>query len=89
MIATSFAESNHVIDKPQDLDRDQCDALSVYAGESADGLPVMISCWKVTREELEQIQRTGRVWLWVFGRGMPAVALSGEHPFVQPEATSQ
>jgi hypothetical protein len=81
MIPTSFDESNHVLDKPKDMAREQCDALSVFVGQTQDGLPVVISCWKLTKEELEQINKTGRVWLWVYGAGMPPVSLTVENPF--------
>lgn len=84
MIPTSFDESNHVLDKPQDMDRADCDALSVWVGPTPQGFPVVISCWKLTKEELEEIQRTGRVWLWVFGVTMPPVALETAKPFQYP-----
>lgn len=81
MIPTSFDESNHVLDKPQDMDRADCDALSVWVGSTPQGFPVVISCWKLTKEDLEEIQRTGRVWLWVYGVTMPPVALGTAKPF--------
>lgn len=83
MIAASFPESNHVLDKPPEMDRETCTALSVFVGQTpAPGAcPVVISCWKLTKEELEQINKTGRVWLWVFGCGMPPVALETKNPF--------
>lgn len=81
MIACSFAESNHVLDKPAGMSREECDALSVFVGNSADGKPVTISCWKLTREELGELNRTGRLWLWIHGHGMPPVSLETKHPF--------
>jgi hypothetical protein len=48
---------------------------------TSDEMPVVISCWKVTQEELEEIQRTGRVWLMVYGVTMPPVVLCGVRPF--------
>lgn len=40
----------------------------------------VISCWKMTREELQTIQKTGRVWLVVLGQTMPPVMILGEKP---------
>ena len=58
-----------------------CDALSVWRGLTQGGQPVVISCWKLTKEELEEINKTGRVWLWVHGLTMPPVSLEVSHPF--------
>ena len=82
MIATSFDESNVVLDKPPQLSYEQCSAVSAYAGQSDGGLPVVITCWKLTKEEFELIQKTGRVWLTLFGGGMQPACLSVESPFV-------
>jgi len=81
MIPTSFDESNAVLSKPADMTHEDCECLSVWVGRYADGGPAIVSCWKLTREELEQINRTGRVWLHVFGPAMPPVALETKHPF--------
>lgn len=77
MIATSFNESNHVLSRPPDMTDEQCDPLSVFV----DGKQV-ISCWKMTAEELTEIQKTGRVWLIIAGRTMPPVAVTGVSPWV-------
>jgi len=81
MIATSFDESNCVIGKPEDMPHDECDCLSVFVGRQAGDTPVVISCWKLTKEEFEEVKRTGRIWLGVLGKTMPPVWLSGCSPF--------
>ncbi len=81
MTPTSFAESNRALGRPRDMTEEQCEPLSVYVGVRSDELPVVISCWKLTPEELEEINRTGRVWLHVIGRSMPPVILQVETPF--------
>lgn len=81
MFPASFDESNLVLDKPDDMTHDQCDPLSVFRGNTNDGLPVVISCWKCTAEELKEIQRTGRVWVMVYGITMPPIAPTGIKPF--------
>ena len=42
-----------------------------------------ISCWKLSPEELEEVTRTGRIYLHVFGHH-PAVYVGGKEPFMQP-----
>jgi hypothetical protein len=67
MIATAFTEENAVLDGPPGTTSEQVESLSVCRCENENGVPVLVSCWKVTKEELEEIQRTGRVWLIVLG----------------------
>lgn len=80
-VPASFPESNRVLEKPPDMTADQCEALSIADVTYADGTPGVISCWKLTREELEEINRTGRVWLIVLGHTMPPAAIEGIKPF--------
>jgi hypothetical protein len=81
MIATSFNESNHVLDKPPDMSYDECDPLCVWVGNNPAGIPMVISCWKLTANELALINQTGKVWLTILGRTMPPSALSVQSPF--------
>ena len=63
------ADRMMVLGAPTGMD-DSCDPLTVCRTEW-DGMPVVVSCWKVTPEELAEIQRTGRVWLAIWGESMP------------------
>lgn len=81
MISTSFPEENLVLDPPIGTTNQDIECIPVYAGRLEDGAPVIISCWKVTAEELREIQRTGRVWLMVLGVAMQPVIISGKNPF--------
>ncbi len=83
MVAASFDESNHVLARPQNMTAEECEPLSVHV---SDDPPVVISCWKLTKEELEEINRTGRVWLWIWGRTMPPALLTIQSPFTQVTA---
>lgn len=80
MVPASFDEANTVLNPPPSMSPDECEPLNVWRGPTQDG-PVVISCWKLTEEELEEVQRTGRIWLWVFGETMPPCVLIGKHPF--------
>jgi len=81
MIPASFDESNCVLDKPPDMDRGKCEALSVWRGMSNDQIPMVVSCWKLTRDEVEELVKTGRIWLTVIGTTMPPVYLGVPSPF--------
>ena len=84
MIPTGFEGENAVLDRPDSMTVDQCEPLSVMRAKTEDGLPVVISCWKATAEELAEINRTGRVWLVVFGPSMQPARLCGAKPFEHP-----
>lgn len=77
----SFDESNNVLDRPSDMTEDQCQSLSTFHGIDTNNLPIVISCWKVTAEELAEINRTGRIWLGIVGQTMPPAWISGHRPF--------
>jgi hypothetical protein len=83
MVPSSFDESNAVLSKPDAMPDDQCSCLSVLLTTNTVGTPVVLSCWKLTAEERDEILRTGRVWLTVVGETMPPVALDGIKPIVQ------
>lgn len=81
MMPTAFDEENGFLDAPAGMSPDDCDSLSVWRGVIDNGTPVVISCWKPTAEEMEEIQRTGRIWILVMGTTMPPIAPTGHKPF--------
>lgn len=83
MQACSFAESDAVLHPPAGMTAEQVAALSIMRG-TINGQPVVVSCWKVTPSELEEIQKTGRVWLVVMGATMPPVMVEGCKPILPP-----
>lgn len=81
MLPTTFSESNFTFTKPQSMTDEQCMDLPVFKGVDQDGFPIIISCWKFSKEDLEEIQRTGHIFLSISGQGMPPVGLFTENPF--------
>jgi hypothetical protein len=94
MIASSFDESNMVMDTPKGVDPDFIIPLSVCFSVSMEwNAPVTLTCWKVTKEELENIQKTGRIWIAILGHGMMPIYPTGMNPFdelkiIKPNASS-
>lgn len=86
MIPTAFDEENGVLGEPPGVSLEACGPLSVWRGPTTDGIPVVVSCWKPTKEELDEINRTGRVWLMVWGQTMAPAVLLGLNP-LQPTAS--
>lgn len=84
MLPTDFKERNFVFNKPQEMTDEECMSLPVFRGNTSDGYPCIISCWKFSKEDLDEIQKTGCIWLSISGNGMPPVSLFTENPFVVP-----
>ena len=81
----SFDGSNTVLVAPPDMDN--CEDLPVLRLQYAEGR-ALISCWKLTREELEEIARTGQVWLVIWGDTMAPAYVGGVKPFELQEHPS-
>lgn len=88
MFAASFDESTHALGRPHGMSEDECDPLCVCSTVTTAGQPVVISCWKMTHDEMEEFTRTGRIWLLVYGTAMPPVALTAENPFKNDEGSN-
>lgn len=86
MLPTTFEGSNFVFGKPKGWTDEQCMDLPVFKGNSKDDYgfeqPVIISCWKFSKEDLEEIEKTGCIYLTITGTGMPPVSLQTENPFM-------
>lgn len=81
MEPTNFDEANLSLGPPEGMTEDEVRTLRVWRGTDEDMLPVVISCWKPTQEEIDEIQKTGRVWLRLYGQSMPPAAIQGHSPF--------
>lgn len=84
---TSFDESNDYLGKPDDMSHEECASLSILRTVTIVGLPCVVSCWKVSQEELEEINRTGRIWLTVVGDTHAPVHVTGIKPFLTDGAS--
>lgn len=74
----NFPQANRTYTKPPGMTDEECAPLRVYDTGSA-----LISCWQAQRSERAELERSGRVWLWVIGRQQPPVALHARSPFEQ------
>lgn len=78
MIPVEFDQMTVVLGKPQGWRDEDCLPLPVYR----DGVRC-ISCWKLSKEDLEQIEKTGEIWLTILaGESQPPVCLQTENPFI-------
>lgn len=47
--------------------------------------PVMVTAWELSVEEMQEIQRTGRIWLGIMGTVHPPIWLSADDPFAESQ----
>lgn len=83
MIPAAFEQENAVFDTPEGMSPEEVSPISAWHGLIGDK-EFVVTCWKATKEELEEINKTGRVWLLVMGKTMPPVYLDGISIFKTP-----
>jgi len=84
-VAASFDESEAVLGRPNDVRADDCDPLCI-SRRLIQGFAAVISSWKLTQEELDEVNRTGRIWVGVMGITMPPIMVGGNKAdFVTPD----
>lgn len=77
-----FKEQNHCIQKPESMTDEQCNSLPCHIDYKNHQV---ISCWELTKEELEFINKTGKIYLSVMDIPPPPVALCVTPPFREIE----
>lgn len=76
-----FKEANHVLTAPTGMTAEQCGDLPVFAYETKEGWPVLLSNWSLSDEDLQRIQEKKSIWLQLVTQNMPPVALFIDSPF--------
>ena len=84
MLPVSFPQKNFEFTKPEGMTDEQCMSLPVCVCElkiddSGSKAMHVISCWQLSKEDLDEINRTGRIYLGVMGM-QPPVFLAAENP---------
>lgn len=85
MRGIDFENRTLVLGAPPDWKEGDCYGLPVAQTmaplPSGELTPVLISCWKLSPEEIEEVTRTGVVYLQICGVGMSPVSVYGISPF--------
>lgn len=78
-----FEEANDVLlAAPEDAAAGTVYDLHIHRYVASGGVPVVISKWQLTPEELAEVNGSGGVlWFSALGHTHPPVALSGTDPF--------
>lgn len=69
MTPSTFPEANTAFKAPSDSSESQCCTIEAFGG-SCDGVPMVITAWRPSPEELSELNRGGLVYLTVLG-GLP------------------
>lgn len=81
--AASFEQENCVLDPPIGVNSNDVTVLNAFRGTDEAKRPVVISCWRLTKDELDEINKTGRIWLGLLGQTMQPAWISGINPFLK------
>ncbi len=73
-----FKGSNTRYGPPRGVSEEQCRTLNVFKNGAC-----IVSCWEFTKEELEEINRTGKVWLSMWSGDTLFPALVGSESVVR------
>lgn len=78
----SFIESNHVlVGTPEDRAAGTVIDLPIHRHQDLDGNQHVMSCWRLTPEELEEVKKTGKIWFQCWGTTHPPIYIGGKRPF--------
>ena len=82
-VPTSFEEETVVFGPPVGMTEEQVYSLCASQIEY-DGDPAIVTCWKVTKESLQALQKTGRIWVITTGAGLVPMIVQTDKPFDAP-----
>jgi len=81
MNPVEFKEQNDVLKAPPNMEG--CGELPICRVADSKDNPIVISCWDLSEEEIQEIVKTGKLYLWVWGRTQPPVGFTTAPPEVQ------
>lgn len=73
-----FPEQTTVVEMPPATRGDPPRKVPVLEGTTPSGWPLLVSCWELSNEEVEEIVRTRRVWLGFVGVDMAPAFIDGK-----------
>lgn len=80
MNPTSFKETNKVFGAGNNPNTDQL-AVCIADHPLNNGIPTVISKWKLSPEELQRISQSGELWIMVLGNNLPPISPTVFNPF--------
>lgn len=81
MTPTSFKETNLVLDAGDNPNTDQLPVCIAKDPDYPPGICFIVSKWKLSPEELEEVNKTGEIWVSVMGHSTPPIMPLAVNPF--------
>lgn len=79
--AIEFNEANTVLKSPPSMG-DKCLDLHVWKGKQQDGTPVIISKFKPSIQDLQElVNNDGCIYVYIIGEQMPPIQIQTQYPF--------
>lgn len=76
-----FQQANDVLLPPENMTEEQCATLPIFRGKTSDMISdCVVSCWQLSDEELEEVKRTGKVFVGALGKTHPPIFIMGKFP---------
>jgi len=76
-----FPQQNFEFRKPDSMTDEECGSLPCYMGQDTKGRPVIVSCWKLTPLEIQEILESGCIYMTVYGTRPYPVCLQTDSPW--------
>lgn len=83
-VGVDFPEANlRLVGTPEDRAAGTVYDLYAHRYRDLDNNPHIITKWRLTPEELDEVRRTGAIWLHAWGTTQPPISVSGTDPFIK------
>lgn len=69
----SFDNANCVMGPPDGMTEDDVRSVTAFHALDEEGHHIIVTCWRVTPVEIEEIRRTGRIWMTQMGIMAPTI----------------
>lgn len=85
MKPVDFPNRNFIYQKPPNMTDEECSPLPVFKGRDEMNYPVVISCWDLSEQDMEQLRKTGKIYLMMYTAGpICPVCVTPFPPFKKP-----
>jgi len=81
MIPVTFKHANDECTNDGDLKNVSMLPLPCHVGYESD-MQSIVTCWQLSKEDLEEVAKTGVVWLVIRGNQQPICRIQTEYPFI-------
>lgn len=78
MKPVEFSEQNIIFTKPESMTDEECGSMPAFKGQGH-----IVCCWQLNAEEIEEVRKTGLIWVDIISNAQPPICLRTDTPFVE------